>query len=565
MPNEAVNPAAPPSLQCLIRSALVVMGGFLLTKGVSFVQTIIIAAEFGAGAEYDTFVAGSVLPDYIVRLIGGGALAVAFIPVFSALLNDDNRAGAWQLASQVFNTLLLIAIIVNGIVMVTAPFLVETLVAPGLNAADSAQTADLMRILSVATIIFSLSGILSGILHGHNHFFLPVLAPIFQDLGLLFGVIFFLEPFGIYGLAYGILVGAFLHFGIQVPGLIMFKFQWVPRLGWSDPQLRQVVRLMLPRVGIGAAFLINLLVITNVNSRLGTGAISAFGWGLRFIDIPQALIGTAVGIVIFPTLSALSSMGKIEERRQAFSGVIRFIVVATIPATVGLVLVSEDALLILFNEAETARIYTVIQVMSLAVIIQSLHEILTRAFYAEQDTIRPLIFSIVATVIMVITVVGLLEYYLAQREIVDVTLAASGEGFVTTYSISPTFDPPLASYWAVGVPAFGLVFAFLIESILLVFSLKKRWGDLDLPHIVTTATRTLAAAVAMGIAVVLVDTLIRGAGFDANTVSHIGLRIGAKVVTGGVIFGVAALLFGVEEIRQLPALIRGRKTITETE
>lgn len=531
------NPAAPPSLHRLVRSTLVVMVGFLLTKSVSLLQTIIIANRFGAGAEYDTFVLGSTLPDYLVRLIGGGALGVAFIPVFSALLNANQQAAAWKLASQTFNTLLVAAAAICTIVMLTAPLLVQHIVAPGLNAADAQQTAEIMRILSAATIIFTVSGIISGVLHGHNHFFLPVLAPIFQDLGLLFGVIVFTGPFGVHGLAWGTLLGAVMHIGIQMPGLIKYQFRWLPVLGWRDPQLRHVIQLMLPRMLFGASFMINLIVISNINSRLGEGAASAFSWGLRLIDIPQALIGTATGVVVFPTLAALTSMGRIEERRKAFSGALRFIIVATIPASVGLLMVGYPVLRILFNEEESARIFTVMQVMSLAIFFQSLHEVLTRAFYAEQDTLRPLIISVIATLISIATAVGM-------------------------YAIFRAVEPPLWSPLAVGGPALAYVVTFAVECVLLARLLKRRWGDIALPELSSTTARTLGATGVMLLALLGVDAALGAIGFGGYALGQIVVRVAAIIAAGGVVFPAAALyLFNLDEVRQLPRLLFHRQPV----
>lgn len=529
----SLNPAAPPHLQRLVRSLLTVMVGFMLTKGVSLLQTIIIANRFGAGSEYDTFVQGSTLPDYIVRLIGGGALGVAFIPVFSALLNKEDPNSAWTLASQVFNTLMLVAVTLSVLVMLTAPWLVKTIIAPGMSDSDVRQTAEIMRILSVGTIIFSLSGILSGVLHGHNHFLLPVLAPIFQDLGLLFGVIFFLDPFGIHGLAWGMLLGAVMHFGIQVPGLFMFKFKWYPKLGWQDPQLRRVMTLMLPRVLIGVAFLVNLIAINNINSRLGEGAASAFSWGIRFMDIPQALIGTATGIVIFPTLSALSALGRIEERRAAFAGALRFILFATIPSTAGIILVSYPALRLLFNEWDSAIIFTAIQILSFAIIIQSLHEVLTRSFYAQQDTLRPLIFSVIATGITVMTVIVMYQIYRAA-------------------------DPPLWSPLAVGGPALAYVISFMVEVILLAYTLRKRWGDIALPELMQTAFKTLAATAVMVVSVLLADVILDSAGFGTYTRVNILIQLVVKVGVGMLAFLITAWWMDVQELQEARHIWRAR-------
>jgi peptidoglycan biosynthesis protein MviN/MurJ (putative lipid II flippase) len=318
---------------------------------------------------------------------------------------------------------------------------------------------------------------------------------------------------------------------------------------------------MLPRVLIGASFLINLLAITNVNSQLGEGAISAFAWGIRFIDIPEALLGTAIGIVIFPTLSALSAMNRVEDRLRAFSGAMRFILVATIPASAGLVLVSEDALRVLFNADETARIFTVIQVMSLAIVFQSLHEVLSRSFYAGQDTFRPLIFSAIATAITVITVFGMYAIYDARAEVVGLKLIPPESGFFGAYSLEFIKDPPLSSLWAVGGPAFGYVVSFAVETILLGYFLRQRWGDIALPEMIRTASKTLAATGVMVAAVVILDKVLVGAGFDGYSLSHILIRIIMDIWVGGLVFLMTALLIGLQELRTLPGLIFRRKMV----
>jgi putative peptidoglycan lipid II flippase len=294
-----------------------------------------------------------------------------------------------------------------------------------------------------------------------------------------------------------------------------------------------VLALMLPRMLIGVAFLINLIVINNINSRLGEGAASAFSWGIRFMDIPQALIGTATGIVIFPTLSALSALGKVEERRAAFSGALRFILFATIPSTAGLILVSYPALRLLFNEWDSAIIFTAIQLLSLAIIVQSLHEVLTRAFYAQQDTLRPLIFSAVATVITVITVIILYQIYRAA-------------------------EPPLWSPLAVGGPAFGYVLIFLVEVTLLARTLQKRWGDIALPDLMQTALKTLLATAVMVAAVLLVDVLLDSAGFGTYTVRNIIIQLLVKVSVGMTAFLTAAWLTRIQELREARAIWRLR-------
>jgi len=303
----------------LARSTLVVMLAFGAAKAISLVQTVIIAQVFGVGQEWDAFVAANGIPELIFTLIAGGALAHAFIPVFSGFLARGDRSRAWRLASHVVNSVFTLTLLISAIVFVAAPWLVAVLVAPGFDAAGQAQTVELMRILLLSTLIFSVSGICMGVLQSHNHFLLPALAPIMFDLGILFGVVFLIRPLGVNGIAVGAVLGASLHLGVQTPGLVHFRARWWPELGLNDPQLWRIVRLMLPRIAGLGVFSLNFLVMNNIASRLGTGAVSALSWGWRLMQIPQTLIGTAMGVVIFPTLAALSELGDEGGKRDAMS------------------------------------------------------------------------------------------------------------------------------------------------------------------------------------------------------------------------------------------------------
>ncbi|MCE2471003.1 MAG: hypothetical protein J4G18_03725, partial [Anaerolineae bacterium] len=292
--------ARPPGRQHvrhLARSTFIVMLAFLAAKIISLVQTLIIAQAFGVGRDLDAYVAANRIPELIVILISGGALTHAFIPVFSGFLAKGDLDSAWRLSSHLINSIFTLALLLSAIVFALAPWLVDHVVAPGFDGPTAQSTVDLMRILLLSTIIFAVSGIFSGILNSHQHFLLPALAPIMFDIGILIGVIFLLPRFGINGIAYGAVLGAGLHFSIQIPGLFRYEMRWRLELGWSNPQLWRVIRLMLPRIGGLGVFSLNFLVMNNIASRLGAGSVSALDWGWRLMQIPQTLIGTAMGIV----------------------------------------------------------------------------------------------------------------------------------------------------------------------------------------------------------------------------------------------------------------------------
>jgi len=228
---------------------------FGVAKAISLGQTIIIASVFGVGSEWDAFVTANRIPELIFTLIAGGALAHAFIPICSSYLARDDEDGAWTIASHVINTIFTATALISVVVFLAAPWFVYNVVAPGFDVTEQQQTVELMRILLLSTLIFSVSGIVMGILQSFNHFLLPALAPIMFDLGILFGVIVLIGPFGVHGIAIGAVLGASMHFGIQVPGLIRFKARWKPEIGLTDPMLWRVIRLMIPRVaGLGVFF-----------------------------------------------------------------------------------------------------------------------------------------------------------------------------------------------------------------------------------------------------------------------------------------------------------------------
>jgi len=505
--------------QRMARNTLILMIAFGTAKAISLAQTFIIASVFGVGDEWDAFVTANRIPEQIVLLIGGGALSYAFIPVFSGFLARSDRDHAWRLASSVINTVFTVTLLLSVLGFVLAPWLVETLVAPGFDAGKVAQTARLMRILLISTLVFSISGIFQGILHSHNHFLLPALAPVLQDLGLLFGIVFLLDRFDIYGVAWGAVLGAVLHFSIQVPGLIHYRARWWPELGWQNPNLRRVIVLMIPRLlGLGVVSF-NFLVANNIASRLGEGAVSAFDWGWKLMQIPQTLIGSAMGFVIFPTLAALSELGDETGKRRAYAGALRFILVATIPSAVGLLLVGRPAIALLeggaFDASATDMVFSALQFFSIGIILHSVLEVTARGFYADKDTLTPLLAAVTGAIIGVLTALLLTP--------------ALGVGALA-----------LANSAAIGV-----------EVAILLVILRRRWHGLNGPVVLGALLRSALASVAMAAVILVLDGALAAAGFGQDTGNKLELviRVAAVVVVGGLAYVIAALLLGMREIR----------------
>jgi len=526
---------------------------FGVTKAISLAQTFIIARFFGVGQSYDAYVTANRIPELIVVLIAGGALNYAFIPLFSEYLTKGDKERAWELASRVVNTVFLVALFASILAFIFTPYLVRNVIAPGFDASTTAQTIDLMRLLLVGTVVFSVSGLVSGILQSHNRFFLPAIAPVMYDIGILFGVVVLLRPLGLTGVALGAVIGAFLHLFVQVFGLVRVKARWRPQLGWNDPDLWRVLRLMLPRIiGLGV-FQFNFLIMTNIASRLGVGAISAFDWGWRLMQIPQTLIGTAMGIVIFPTLASLSSLGDENGKRTAMSGALRFILIACIPSAIGLILIGQPLISLLeggaFDASASILVYGTLRAFMLGLIAHSILEIVARSFYADKDTFFPLVAALIGALVNVV---------------LSFTLSGVAEADVNNvFSLGILNAPNIGTS-----PIFGNVsglalansIATSVEVGILLFVLRRRWHGIHERTLASTTLKALVASLVMGLAVIGVEIAFNVLGLrERGTLFTVGM-ISIQAILGGVVFFGVALALKMDEVMYIVRVLLRRPT-----
>src|SRR5512136_91411 len=230
------------STRRVLISALIVGAGFFVSKVTGILDDLILARTIKPGPELDAYYAAFGLPDLLFTLIAGGALASAFIPVFTGYLAAGDREGAWKLASSVVNVAFLGTLAAAAVVALIAPWLVRRFLAPGFAPDQQMLTANLMRLILISTAIFSVSGLVMSALQANQHFLLPALAPVMYNLGILAGVIFLAPMLGVWGAAIGVVIGSVLHLLIQVPGLIKYKAKWTAWLGWHHADLRRVIR-----------------------------------------------------------------------------------------------------------------------------------------------------------------------------------------------------------------------------------------------------------------------------------------------------------------------------------
>ncbi len=403
----------------IARSTLIIAVFFGLEKALGFVRNILISRSFSDNPELlDAFNAANNIPDLLFAMISGGALAMALIPVLSEYLETKTRQAAWDLFSRIANLVFLVTLGLSILIAIFANQLVASRfgIAPGFGAEQQALVADLMRLNLIATMLFSLAGLAIAGLQANQHFLLPALAPSMYDLGALVGILILVPEtpvqlgpitlpalgLGIHGLVYGTILGAAMFLGVQIPGLIRFGFRWTPKINLRNPGVRQVLAVFGPRVLTVFSIQIIFIAQDNIASRLAAGSVTALVYGWLFAQVPQSLVGTAIGTALLPTLSEQAARKEFAAFKATINDSLRVILALTIPLTAILIAGIHPIIPVLgFDSAMSEMVVWITRAYLLGIVGLSIQELNARAFYAQQDARTPLL-SIIGTAIIFI-------------------------------------------------------------------------------------------------------------------------------------------------------------------
>lgn len=366
------------------------------------IRSILVASAFPA-AELDAFAAANRVSETLFTLIAAGALGSAFLPTFTALLVNNDQASAWRLASSLINLVTLILSLAAILAALFAPQIVRYLLAPGL-AGDPhlfALTVSLLRIQSASAVLFGLGGLVISILNAHQVFFIPQITAAMYQIGQIFGVLVLGRWIGIYGLAWGVVIGALLFLVIQIPSLRKLKGDFSFSSRGKNPDVGKVIRLMGPRVFGAAVVQLNFWVNNNLGSRMAEGSIISLTYGFMLMLMAQAAIAQSVAIAALPTFSAQYALGQINEMRTSLASTLRSMFLLALPASVGLILLARPIVSMLYQRGEFTAVTTEMTAWALTwyatgLLGHSVMEVLTRAFYAQHDTKTPVVIGAIA-------------------------------------------------------------------------------------------------------------------------------------------------------------------------
>jgi len=469
-------------------AAIIIAAATLLNKFVGIARDRTLAHLFGAGPTMDAYYAAFKIPDLVYNLLVVGALTAGFIPVFTRLYYaGENKKAAWNLANNILNifgaALLFFAVL--GIIF--APW-VARIVAPGFSVDTAALTARFVRIMFLSPVILGLSMVVGGILQSLRRFVLYSLAPIFYNFGIIFGAFVFVPMFGLIGLPLGVIFGALMHLGVQILGAHGAGWRWGWQFNWRDPDTRTIGRLMIPRTLGLAVSNVNSVIITVLASTLAVGSVATYSYADNLQWVPIGVIGIPFALAAFPALSAAAAKKDMAEFVRSLSGTARQVLFLIIPLSIIFLLLRAQIVRVVlgsgaFDWTATIRTADTLAFFALGMFAQALNPLLTRAFFALENTKTPFVISVTAEVFAIVSAIILKNYLGVAGLALGVAIGAMINFILLTVFLHRTTknleaDKITSSLFKISVAAIimAVVIQYLKYPLSNLFNLDYFWG-----------------------------------------------------------------------------------------
>ncbi len=407
----------------ILSAAALMMAIMLVTKAVGFLRQFYFAHQFGASRELDMFIAANTFPEMIVNLLIMGSVNAALIPVLFESIEKQGEKKTNKLISTILSVFGFSLVALSFVAFIFGKQLIGWSVAIAnpeteFTPDQISQMILLLRILLVSPAILGLSNLMTGVLHVHQRFVIPQLAPFLYNLGSLLGAFIFVPKYGVEGLAYGVILGSILHLLIQLPLLkfLEIKLQFI--FDFTDKYVQKIGKLMLPRVIGLAASQVSLLVDRIIALGLIAGSVSAYSFAESLKVIPVSVFGLTIASAAFPVLSKEAAAGKTESFKSTFVKSLNEVIFLAVPVTfIFFVLRVPIVRLVLgmgsgkFSWEDTLTTAWILLFFSLGLIAESLISLIVKAFYSLQDTKTPVLISIGTIFLSILTSLGLTNLF----------------------------------------------------------------------------------------------------------------------------------------------------------
>jgi putative peptidoglycan lipid II flippase len=516
----------------IMLATMIITGSFIVGRMLGLLRGSLFAGLFGAGIDADAYTQAFYIPDTIFNLVSGGALSSAFIPIFTQyLVEKRDKKTAYYVANAALNTTIAGLTVLAIIAIILAPKIVPIYV---LNPAprETGEIVMLVRIMLLQPIFLGGSTVMSAILQTRQHFLLPAIGTVLYNVGLILGLgatlvdnqtHLFGGHLGILGATYGVVLGAALQFLVQVPGALATGLRYRPVINFMHPGVRNIARLMLPRI-VNAAMLylafgvdraLASLLDNNTSSATFISNATGFFMAFQLMLLPISIFAMAVSTAAFPTLATLYASGNFERLRHVILTTLRGILLLSIPASLGLIGLARPIIRLLyqhgnFTAQDTSVVYDPLIFLAIGIAGHASVEILTRSFYALRDSRTPVYVSLCQFAFMI----GL--------SILLFPLGLKGLGLAMSIGV-------------------------LGEAAALLLLLRQRLHGFDMRSLVIFTVSVLAASLVSTLAALVgyaaVDRLILVTGIDGRGSLEVNALLAARIAAGVIAACIVYLFF----------------------
>ena len=456
----------------IAKAASLMVFAILLSRCLGLIREMIIANQFGQGGAVSAYTAAFNLPDLLYFFLSSGALSSAFIPVFTQYFHNGKQKEAWQIFSIIGSLMGLVLITIVIVAEIYCKPLVVAFAVPGFAAKNPdlvPLTVLLTRIILPCQVCFFMGGLMMGTLEARQNFKAAAASPVIYNLGIIFGALVIGKWTGITGLAIGTLIGA-------LAGNIVYTFYLLKKEGFEYHFSLNLKHEGVIKVGLLALPVIFGLSLPQIDviinkwfaSWISESAPAALNYANRVMQVPLGIFAQAAGTAILPTLSALWANKALSEMRGAISYGVRTVMIENIPSTIFMMVMADPIIRTIYmsNKFTSGDV----PVTTIALIFYSLgifawagQAIVARGFFAMQDTVTPIVVGTISTCIFVPLNLIFMRF-----------LGHGGLALATTLAV-------------------------IIHYSILTYLLKKKLGGINGHEILRSVSKTLLAAVVMGV------------------------------------------------------------------
>jgi putative peptidoglycan lipid II flippase len=407
----------------------------LVSQLLGLLRDRLLAASFGASASLDIYYASFRLPDLLYVTIASFVSVTVLIPFIISRISSDRRQEAKDFLDAMFTVFCIVMVTVAAGLFFLVPYLVGW-IAPGFDETSRDLLIQITRIMLLSPFLLGLSNLLGSVTQVTRRFFVYALSSVLYNVGIIIGIIIFYPIFGLPGLVYGVVLGALLHLGIQLPGVYRAGFLPRPTVNIPWLELQRVVMVSLPRTATLAMHQVSLLVLIAIASTMRSGSIAIFNFSYNLQAVPLAIVGMSYSVAAFPALTRMFAVGQRKEFIDQLAVTLRHIIFWAMPAMAFFIVLRAQIVRVVlgagnFSWSDTRLTAAALALFSISVIAQSLVLLFVRAYYAAGRTSRPLMVNAIGAGIIITLAFGLRRLYMEAeffRLFIEVLLRVDGVG-----------------------------------------------------------------------------------------------------------------------------------------